>query len=137
MGGIGRIIMFVAFMLCAVPVAAQTGTPSSQLAWDQPAQTLAAAQALTFGYYPDAVTTRTALTGVTCAGTTAPFQCAVAFPAFTPGNHTLTISASNVAGESGKSTVLTFAFVVVPGTPTNPHIVGFHQIAPRDVDDAQ
>ena len=40
------------------------------------------------------------------------------FPALTPGPHTLEVSAFNVAGESGKAT-LVVNVVVVPADPTN------------------
>ena len=80
---------------------------------------------MTFKYYPDAVATTTTkpytggvvLTNVTCAGT-ATVTCTVPFPAFTPGAHQLSLTATNAAGESDKSAPLSFAFVVVPNPPT-------------------
>jgi hypothetical protein len=81
--------------------------------------TLAEATGYTYRYYPNAVTTGTVLTGVTCTGTTAPFNCSAPYPAFTPGSHTLQLTAANIAGESVKSPVFSFTFVVVPGNPIN------------------
>src|SRR5215510_7867242 len=77
--------------------------PTSKLAFDQAAPDLASAQGYTYRYYPDGATTGTVLTGVTCTGTISPFQCEVAFPSFTPGNHTLKLTAANIAGETAQS----------------------------------
>ena len=99
---------------------AQTpANPGNKVAWDQPAPTLADAQGYTYKYYPDAATAGVALTPVTCSGTVSPFQCEAAFPAFTPGSHTMAITASNTAGESVKSAPLSFMFVVIPSAPIN------------------
>ncbi len=43
----------------------------------------------------------------------------VAFPALTPGEHTLTISAYNVAGEAVSNELLRVRLVVAPGKPNN------------------
>ena len=107
------------FLLLATIASGQTGTPASKLTWDQTAPDLASAAAYTYLYYPDGATTSVTLTAVTCTGTVSPFVCQVAFPAFTPGSHTLTLSASNVAGESAHSAPFAFVFVVVPSVPTN------------------
>lgn len=117
-----RLLLTLAFLTVATGAYAQTtGTPSSKLVWDQPNVASAAeAQGLAYKYYPDTVTTGTALTGVACVGTPpAVVSCQVPFPAFTPGSHTLTLTAANVAGESLKSTPLAFTFVVVPTAPAN------------------
>lgn len=92
---------------------------TDKLAWNQPAPDLASAQAYTYKYYPDSSLTGVVLTGVTCesAGTPVVISCRTVFPAFTPGSHTLTITATNAAGESAKSAPFTFTFVVVPGIP--------------------
>lgn len=119
-------IIVVAYGLaaCAVTLFGQsTGTPSSKLNWDQQAPDLATAQAYTYSSYPDAVTTPTVVVG-TCSGTAAPFACNTPFPAFTPGPHTLALSAKSVAGESTKSTTLTFTFVIIPNAPINLRIGG-------------
>ena len=107
-------------LLCfaSVAYAQPPATGANKLGWDQAASSLAEAQAYTYKYYPDAATTGTTLVSVTCVGTISPYQCDVAFPAFTPGSHTLTLTTGNIAGESVKSLPLNFAFVVTPGSPT-------------------
>lgn len=97
---------------------AQTATPNAVLAWDQPAPSLADAQGYSYRYYPDGVTTGSALPA-TCAATADPaiFVCRAAFPAFTPADHSLIVTASNEAGESLPSAALAFRFVVLPATP--------------------
>lgn len=109
------------FILCAVTVNAQTPAgATSKIGWEQSAVSLAEAQALTYKYYADTATTGVALAGVTCTGTASPFQCEVAFPAFTPGQHTLVLTASNLGGESPKSSPpLSFTFVLIPSSPAN------------------
>lgn len=98
---------------------AQSVTPTSRLAWDQQAATVAEAQALTYRYFADGGTTGVSVTGVTCTGPTAPFVCQVPFPAFTPGAHTIRLTAGNTAGESALSAALSFVFVVIPTPPAN------------------
>ena len=115
-----RIIFAIIILSLASTVYAQTpATGTSKIGWDQSATTLAEAQAYTYKYYPDSATTGVTLTSVTCIGTTSPYQCEVPFPAFTPGSHALTLTTSNEAGESAKSSVLNFKFVVVASAPTN------------------
>jgi hypothetical protein len=120
------LIAISVIMLIATSTYAQVTPPpiptstSKFLAWDQDASSLIEAQGLTYKYYADSSTTGVVLPNVTCIGTASPFQCQVAFPAFTPGVHTLAITASNIAGESVKSIPpLNFSFVVIPGTPRN------------------
>ena len=111
-----RILLLTSLCLgLASSAVAQTGTAASRLAWDQPNATTAEAQALTYAVYADGATVGTVLTGVACVGA-APV-CSAPFPAFTPGAHTVTLTAKNVAGESPKSAPLTFTFVVVPSAP--------------------
>lgn len=93
--------------------------PGQKFEWGQPAPTLADASGYTYKYYPDGATTGVTFTGVTCAGSAAPFTCEVLIPAFTPGNHSITITASNVAGESPKSAPFAFTFVVTPAAPVS------------------
>ena len=100
---------------------AQTATQSAKLGWDQDAIDLATAQAYTYRTYADGSASGVVLTGVTCAATATAqvFFCQLPFPAFTPGAHALQVSATNVAGESLKSTPLNFTFVIIPATPRN------------------
>lgn len=107
-----------ALFLLSTPLYAQT-TAKDKLAWDQTAPDVATAQAYTYSAYADTATVGTTLSPVTCTGTVSPFLCSVPFPAFTPGPHTLQVTASNVAGESLKSNVFSFTFVVVPTAPAN------------------
>lgn len=121
-----RLFLTLLFVTATASVFAQQppiGTATQRFAWDQEAPTLADAQAYTYKYYPDSSTTGIAFTGVTCSGTASPFTCSAPIPAFTPGNHTITITASNVAGESAKSNPFAFNFVVTPGVPNNIRII--------------
>jgi len=116
-----KMILVLFLLLIPVGLSAQA-TPISKLAWDMNAPTLADANGYTYKYYPDNATTGIALTAVTCTGTASPFQCEVSYPAFTPGSHTLFLTATNIAGESPKQTSpFAFVFVVTPGTPFNIH----------------
>lgn len=82
---------------------------------------MAEAQGYTYKYYPDGSTSGITLSNIVCGNgaSATSFQCTAPFPAFTPGKHTLTISATNVAGESTKSSPFDFSFVVVPAAPAN------------------
>ncbi len=123
-----RSILTLFFMvltaLClASPSFAQTPIAAgSRIQWDIDGPSLAEVQAYTYKAYRDTATVGTVLTGVTCSTLTAPtiFTCITGFPADTPGvQHTIAISASNVAGESLKSTPLAYQFFVVPADPRN------------------
>lgn len=117
--------VFLTIILLLVPsFVFSQAIPTSRLGWDQDAPTLADAQAYTYKYYADGSTTGVALTGVTCTGSASPFTCSAAFPAFTPGNHRITLAASNLAGESAKSNPLDFTFIVTPAVPTGLRIIG-------------
>lgn len=109
-------ILILGCLAFASSAFAQAGT-NSTLAWDQPNTTATEANTYTFRMYPDGSATGTVLAGVTCSGA-APVVCLVPFPAFTPGSHTLQLTAGNVAGESAKSAAFAFTFVVVPSIPT-------------------
>lgn len=115
-------LVLLLLLLLPVPLAAQTAGPTSQLVWDQVAPTLATAQSYTYRLRADGGPTPTVLTGATCTGTASPFPCRVPFPAFTPGSHTITLTAGNAAGESSPSPVLSFTFVVIPAPPSQPRI---------------
>lgn len=94
-------------------------TPSSKLQWDIPAQDLNTAQAYGYKWYLDGSATGNQFSGVVCSGVTPNFQCIVAFPPLTQGNHTIRLSASNAAGEGPLSDPFAFAFVGNPGKPIN------------------
>lgn len=98
------------------PAQAQTAGPASRFSWTEGASDLAAANGFTYRVYLDASATGTTLTA-TCTGTASPFACTSPIPALTPGAHTATLTAANVAGESPKSSVLSFQMVAVPATP--------------------
>ena len=115
-----KILMIVLLVISTITVSAQAppiATANSKLAWGIPAPDLASAQSYSYRYYPDASATGTVLNSVTCTGTVTPFQCEVAFPLFTQGNHTLKLSAANAAGEGVPSAPFAFTFVGKPGTP--------------------
>lgn len=112
-------LLSLACVLVAVPASAQTADTSKKLTWDQPnVADASAAIALTYRHYDDANPAGATLTGVTCSGTTT-ITCQAPFPAFTPANHTIKVSAANSAGESLPSAPLPFVFVVVPSVPVN------------------
>lgn len=111
-------LMFGACLLTAQTVMAQTAVPTSRLGWDQAAVTPAEASGYTYRYYPDGAVGGTTVSSVACTGVSSPFNCSISFPAFTPGSHTLQLTAANVAGESVKSASFAFVFVVVPAAPT-------------------
>lgn len=115
------LLFIVAISIYSIGLQAQA-VSTSKLAFDQPAPDLVSAQGYTYKYYPDGSTTAATLVSTTCSGTVAPFQCEAPFPSFTPGNHTLALSATNIAGESPKSSPFVFTFVVTPGIPVNIHI---------------
>lgn len=118
-----RAILIGLVILCANPSFAQQAAQNMHFAVDQPAPDLASAQGYTYKHYDDNSATGVAYTSVTCSGTTSPFTCVLTIGAYTPGNHTIQLTASNVAGESAKSAPFTFAFVVTPGSPSNIRIV--------------
>lgn len=119
-----KVVLTILFLISFAPKAsAQVGTPTSLLSWDQDATTLTDAQTYTYRYYENAI--GTILPAVICVGTVTPFQCSVTTPAFTVGSHTITMTASNIIGESIQSTPpFVFTFVVTaPKTPKNLHFV--------------
>lgn len=113
-------------VIVAQPTLAQNpnATPSSQIGWDQDAPDMATAQGYTYQYLLDAAAP-VVLPGHKCGTGPAPttFSCAAPFPAITPGPHSLTLTASNIAGASLPSTPLSFVFVLIPSPPKNLRIV--------------
>jgi len=114
-------IAVILFVLMVPSIAQAQATSTNKLTIDQGAPDLATANSYIYKYYPDNTNTGIVITMV-CTGVATPFVCSGAFPAFTPGAHTLTLTASNLAGESAKSVVLSFTFVVIPSAPLNPRI---------------
>ena len=109
----------------ARPVTAQiVATNANRFGLDQPAADLATAQAYTYRIYADGSPTAVVVPA-TCSGTTSPFLCAVPVSAakLTPGAHTVTFTAANVAGESVPSAGLTFQLVAAPVAPANLRIL--------------
>jgi hypothetical protein len=111
------LLVLILILIPSLSFSQATGT--SKLLFDQSSPTLVEANSYTYKYYPDTAITGIILTPVICTGTTSPFTCSVSFPAFTPGTHTIQLTAGNTAGESVKSTSFSFTFVVIPGIPVN------------------
>lgn len=91
---------------------------ASHLTWSEAGPDLPTVSGYSYQYFADGSTTAAALSGVSCSGTASPFTCSVSMPAFTPGSHSLTLVASDVAGASQPSSAISFTFVVAPSTPT-------------------
>lgn len=70
-------------IVLAVMVAPINAQVATKLAWDQPASSLADAQALTYAVTVDGGP-RVTVTA-TCTGTVSPFLCTTPLPALTPG----------------------------------------------------
>jgi hypothetical protein len=112
------LLVAAAWLLLVGSAFAQTATPASRFAFDQTAPDLATANSYTYRYYADGATTGVALT-VTCTGTASPFLCTAPVPAFTPGQHSVTLTAANIAGESPKSAPFAFTMMILPAVPAN------------------
>jgi hypothetical protein len=110
------LLVGILWLLWVTPVFAQAAA-GKQLVWDQGNATAAEAQVFTYRMYADGAVTGTVLSGVTCAVVATVVTCQVPFPAFTPGAHTLQLSAENAAGEGPKSAAFSFTFVIVPSAP--------------------
>lgn len=114
----------IALVLLANIASAQTASNTSRLSWEIIASSLIEVNLYTWKYYPNAAATGVVFpTPVTCAASTTAneFTCSVAFPAFTPGPHTLNVTATDItAGEGPKSaTPFSFTFSVIPGAVRN------------------
>jgi hypothetical protein len=113
------ILLLAATTLSVQPVHAQPVTTANHLAWDQPGPDLLTVQTYGWNLYADAATTGVVLAGPVISGTVSPFQVVAPFPAFAPGTHTVSVSAFDLSGESPKSNVISFQFVVIPLSPVN------------------
>lgn len=111
------------FLLYPTLLFAQPATPNSKVGWEQDATSATEAQAYAYKHYSDGSTTGIPLTNIICTGTAPTFQCQATIPTYTQGNHTIQLTASNTAGESLKSSPLSFAFVTVPAIPRNLRII--------------
>jgi hypothetical protein len=105
-------------VLAAAPTQAQTATPANNFAFDQGGLDLATVSAFTYRLYVDGAVTGSPIAAI-CTGTASPFVCSTPVGAFTPGIHTVTLTAANAAGESVHSAPLTFTMVIVPSAPSN------------------
>lgn len=102
---------------------AQSGTGqqvyvASHLTWSEAGPDLPTVSGYSYFYFADGSAIATPLQNVTCSGTASPFTCSVLMPAFTPGAHSLTLEATDIAGASAASSAVSFTFVVAPSTPT-------------------
>lgn len=117
-----RVFLACVFTLFAASAFAQA-TPGKTLVFDQDAPDLPSANAYTYKHYDDGSLTGLPLTPVACMdrvpAVVGSFTCGVPFPAFTPGAHTLQVTAANTAGESLKSVPFAFTFIVIPAAPKN------------------
>lgn len=95
-----------------------TATASSKLVWMMTGQDLNTVQGYGYKWYLDGSATGNQFSGVLCSGVTPSFECVVAFPPVTQGNHSVRISATNAAGEGELSDPFAFAFVGSPSKPT-------------------
>ena len=112
-------------LLPAISYAQQNpqATSSMKFGWDQDISADEDVTALTFKYYADDSSVGVPFTGVVCGGTAPTVSCSVPIPAFTPGVHSIRISASNIAGESALSVPFGFALVVTPAAPRSIRLV--------------
>lgn len=127
-GVVTRALVALIALGVAAPALAQTAAVPAQhrLAWDQAAPSLAEAQGYQYAIYVDGGP-RTVLSGVTCTGTASPWTCAVPFPALTPGDHQIRLTAAVVVGdviaESLPSVPFDVRVVVAPQPPSGLRIV--------------
>lgn len=114
------LLLALALLLMTAPVYAQTATPQNKFQWTETGQAAPIAAAATYNLYDGSNPTPLVLTTVTCvAGApTTDAVCTATIPALTLGVHTVTLSQVISGAESGKSTGLSFTFVIVV-TPGN------------------
>lgn len=117
-----RRLLALLLVALAIPAlaGAQTVTPANKLGFNELGPDLLTVQAYTYKVYADGggvgVATATLCTAPVLPDT-AGFTCTFPFPAFTPGSHTLTVTATNAAGESAKSAPISFTMIVTPVAP--------------------
>lgn len=116
-------------LMAAAPLYAQTDPPpvtsSDRIGWDQAAADATELASYQYRVYLDGATTGTVLADVQCA--TAPtnglFACSAAWPASTPGSHTLTLTAFAVVDgqtyESAPSEPFAYRLIFAPSAPQN------------------
>jgi hypothetical protein len=112
-------------LIATLAVKSQAAPPASAAAkfeWDIVAPDLATAQGYTYFRYDDGALNGVAFANVTCAASAAGFTCDTPVPAYTPGAHTIQVSASDAGIEGPKSASFAFRFVVVPAAPTSVRI---------------
>lgn len=116
-------VLCCALLLLASSAQAQTATPTSRLAWDQAATTLAEASSLAYEATFDGAPIA-ALPGVTCAGAVSPFVCSAPLPTLAAGAHGVAVQARNAVGAGPLSATFNFTFVSSPpAAPSNLRIV--------------
>jgi len=111
--------LILLLLLIPIIVNAQNATSSNSFVFDQGAPDLSAANSYTYKYYIDSSLVGVNFISVACTGAVSPFVCTVLIPTFSPGNHNIQLTASNIAGESIKSSPFAFVFVVTPVVPVN------------------
>lgn len=116
--GLLGLLLLPALLLAQPP----TAIPGNSFSFEQAAPDLATANSYTYRIYADGATTGSVF-AVKCTGTVSPFTCVGPVPAFTPGTHSITMTAGNVAGESAKSAPFSFQMVIQPAAPTNLRIL--------------
>lgn len=122
-----KLILLAALLTYASPALAQTPVVGTEhVAWDQPAASLAEAQALTYSPLIDASAAPAQLApfaGVVCSGQVSPFLCQVRLPALTTGLHQLrVVAATTVNGtvlSSNPSAPLALLIMAIPAVPQN------------------
>ena len=113
-----KFLLTILFVSITSIASAQPATSKSKLLWDQDAIDLITANSNIYKIIKD-TSPPEVLSDVVCTGSTSPFVCSVSFPAFTPGSHSITITAGNAAGDSLPSAPLAFTFVIIPTPPKN------------------
>lgn len=112
-----RVMLSLVFVLFAAFASAQVATPINHFGWTEVGQAPAVAGPATYNLYVDATPAPIVLTGVVCVAAGADSACTANIPALTVGPHTVTLTQAITGAESGKSSPVSFTFVIVV-TPT-------------------